>query len=264
MRSQTEVGNRRQQRRPSNPAANCATTRLIHDSTGRDLNELLVENGLARIYGVRTLLPDGRDSRAYLARLKELEEQAKLQRRGAWRSFQIGTLRVSATHRAGRFTHNPTINRTIDLSLYAFADGWLANVAADGGGIGKVQREGGNRVGVNVVPPSRRNPAPRNPSELPPAPQKRSTTLSVGGARWVAGSGGSSRTIAESSARKRVPFAGVLRLSGCFRRRGFRRYRGTAFCGGFFVFISLGDWRDFARSAAHVERPPMRSLRRTE
>lgn len=58
---------------------------IILDSTGRDLNELLVENGLARIYGTRTTLYDGRDSKAYLARLKELEAVAKQQRKGAWR-----------------------------------------------------------------------------------------------------------------------------------------------------------------------------------
>lgn len=58
---------------------------IVIDSTGRDLNELLVENGLARIYGVRTPLPDGRDSRKYLARLAELEKQAKAGKKGAWR-----------------------------------------------------------------------------------------------------------------------------------------------------------------------------------
>ena len=51
----------------------------------RDLNELLVEAGLARIYGTRTPLYDGRDSRTYLARLAELETTAKRERNGAWR-----------------------------------------------------------------------------------------------------------------------------------------------------------------------------------
>jgi endonuclease YncB( thermonuclease family) len=51
----------------------------------RDLNELLVENGLARIYGEQTPLPDGRDSRKYLARLAEIEARAKRDRKGAWR-----------------------------------------------------------------------------------------------------------------------------------------------------------------------------------
>ncbi len=58
---------------------------IILTADGRDLNELLVENGLARIYCTRTVLFDGRDSRAYLARLKELEEIAKSEKRGAWR-----------------------------------------------------------------------------------------------------------------------------------------------------------------------------------
>lgn len=58
---------------------------LIVDSTGKDLNESLVENGLARIYGVRAPLPDGRDSREYLAHLKEIEGKAKIDKKGAWR-----------------------------------------------------------------------------------------------------------------------------------------------------------------------------------
>jgi len=58
---------------------------IIITAEGRDLNELLVENGLARIYGVRTTLPDGRDSRKYLAQLAELEAKAKVAKRGAWR-----------------------------------------------------------------------------------------------------------------------------------------------------------------------------------
>src|SRR5690606_19182975 len=37
-----------------------------------DLGELLVSNGLARIYGTRVALPDGRDSRTYLRTLDKL------------------------------------------------------------------------------------------------------------------------------------------------------------------------------------------------
>jgi endonuclease YncB( thermonuclease family) len=51
---------------------------------GRDLNELLVSSGLARIYGTRTPLPDGRDSREYLAHLHALENEAKAAKRGGW------------------------------------------------------------------------------------------------------------------------------------------------------------------------------------
>ncbi len=52
---------------------------------GQDLGELLVRNGLARVYGTRTPLPDGRSSREYLTALKAFEEQAKAARLGGWR-----------------------------------------------------------------------------------------------------------------------------------------------------------------------------------
>ena len=58
---------------------------IIITAEGRDLNELLVENGLARIYGTRTVLYDGRDSQKYLAKLAELETRAKREKKGAWR-----------------------------------------------------------------------------------------------------------------------------------------------------------------------------------
>src|SRR5436309_1700260 len=40
---------------------------IVGTADGHDLNELLVNAGLARIYGTRTPLPDGRDSRTYRA-----------------------------------------------------------------------------------------------------------------------------------------------------------------------------------------------------
>lgn len=52
---------------------------------GRGLNELLVESGLARIYGTRVPLPDGRDSRTYLKALEKVEAKAKAARRGGWK-----------------------------------------------------------------------------------------------------------------------------------------------------------------------------------
>lgn len=57
---------------------------IVVTADGHDLNELLVSAGLARIYGARTPLPDGRDSREYLARLREMEARAKAARRGGW------------------------------------------------------------------------------------------------------------------------------------------------------------------------------------
>jgi endonuclease YncB( thermonuclease family) len=57
---------------------------IVVTADGRDLNELLVSAGLARIYGTRTPLPDGRDSPTYLAHLHELENEARAANRGAW------------------------------------------------------------------------------------------------------------------------------------------------------------------------------------
>ena len=56
---------------------------IVLTADGHDLNELLVSAGLARIYGTRTPLPDGRDSRTYLAHLHELENEARAAKRGA-------------------------------------------------------------------------------------------------------------------------------------------------------------------------------------
>ena len=61
---------------------------IIITADGRDLNELLVENGLARIYGTKTALFDGRDSKKYVARLAELEAKAKAEKRGGWRFME--------------------------------------------------------------------------------------------------------------------------------------------------------------------------------
>ena len=58
---------------------------MVTTSTGEDLGELLVKKGLARVSGVRTPLPDGRDSRTYLAHLAELEAAAKRDRLGGWK-----------------------------------------------------------------------------------------------------------------------------------------------------------------------------------
>ena len=41
--------------------------------------------GRARIYGTKTALFDGRDSKKYVARLAELEAKAKAEKRGGWR-----------------------------------------------------------------------------------------------------------------------------------------------------------------------------------
>ncbi len=49
----------------------------VFTADGADLAELLVQRGLARIYGTRTPLPDGRSSRTYFAHLRKLEAEAR-------------------------------------------------------------------------------------------------------------------------------------------------------------------------------------------
>lgn len=50
----------------------------------QDISGLLIANGLARIYGMHTLLPDGTSPRTYLAQLRLLENKAKHDHLGAW------------------------------------------------------------------------------------------------------------------------------------------------------------------------------------
>jgi endonuclease YncB( thermonuclease family) len=70
-----------------------------------DLGELLVSNGLARIYGTRVTLPDGRDSRTYLRDLDRLEAEAKRRRLGGWRSLRTGFVTESASWLLARPRH---------------------------------------------------------------------------------------------------------------------------------------------------------------
>ena len=51
---------------------------------GRYLHEALLAEGLARVKGVTTTLPDGTKSGDYLKKLRALENQARSERRGAW------------------------------------------------------------------------------------------------------------------------------------------------------------------------------------
>jgi endonuclease YncB( thermonuclease family) len=61
---------------------------IITTAEGKNLAELLVSKGLARIYGVRTPLPDGRDSRTYLGQLAKIEAEAKKAGLGGWRPMK--------------------------------------------------------------------------------------------------------------------------------------------------------------------------------
>ena len=57
---------------------------MIITADGKDLAKELVRNGLARIYGTRTVTWDNRLSKSYLAELAELEAEAKREKQGGW------------------------------------------------------------------------------------------------------------------------------------------------------------------------------------
>ena len=52
---------------------------------GRNLADLLVENGLARLHGTSVTQPDGTKIADYLAHLMELQAVAREMRLGAWK-----------------------------------------------------------------------------------------------------------------------------------------------------------------------------------
>jgi endonuclease YncB( thermonuclease family) len=60
-----------------------------------DLGEQLVRNGLARTYGFKTAPPGLRNSQEELAKLQQLEDQAKQERVGAW-GISAGRLNAHA------------------------------------------------------------------------------------------------------------------------------------------------------------------------
>lgn len=61
---------------------------VILTPKGKDLAEELVSMGLARIYGTKITLYDGRTSTQYRERLAEIEAGAKTAKRGGWK---VGT-----------------------------------------------------------------------------------------------------------------------------------------------------------------------------
>ena len=50
----------------------------------RNLADLLVEEGLARVYGASVTMPDGRNATTIYDQLRALETRAKQQKKGAW------------------------------------------------------------------------------------------------------------------------------------------------------------------------------------
>ena len=72
-------------------------------SDGRDLAEALVENGLARVHGIGV-----RGRHEQVERLRELEEEARLARRGAWGFGSSASQEADAdAHESAQHTRQP-------------------------------------------------------------------------------------------------------------------------------------------------------------
>lgn len=56
----------------------------VVESEGRGLDELLIENGLARLHGTTVTHPNGTKPNDYLASLWQLQEKARANKLGAW------------------------------------------------------------------------------------------------------------------------------------------------------------------------------------
>jgi endonuclease YncB( thermonuclease family) len=63
---------------------------VLIEVDGRNLAEILVTEGLARVKGVGRALPTGEKSRDYMDRLTALEAEAQAKRIGAWSTSAVG------------------------------------------------------------------------------------------------------------------------------------------------------------------------------
>jgi len=99
----------------------------------RWLSELLVERGVARIYGFNRELPDGTSARAHLSRLRKLEKEAKEAHRGLWGvasgKRSIEDLKTGTTVALSRRT--PVFHRKAPHGLVGhLPKGWTVTVGA--------------------------------------------------------------------------------------------------------------------------------------
>jgi len=80
---------------------------------GTDLGQLLVKEGLARVYGVRATTPEGDASDVVRARLLALEDEARHHRRGAWELSRQLNVDAARAHSATSDLKVVTSPRTV-------------------------------------------------------------------------------------------------------------------------------------------------------
>lgn len=84
---------------------------------GRYLCELLVQQGFARIYGIRRDLPDGTPRRRHERRLADLEKEARWRKAGLWGDRESALVAGAGAGR-GRVAAVRTVTLTRDTAFY--------------------------------------------------------------------------------------------------------------------------------------------------
>lgn len=106
---------------------------------GRWLDEILVEQGLVRIYGKGAHLPDQTNANTHRARLRKLERAAKTERRNAWQ----GSVANEVATEAEFAPHNTVTLR--DAWIYSVKDGCKVTVIPKGTTVTVVALTNGTR-----------------------------------------------------------------------------------------------------------------------
>jgi competence protein ComEA len=94
---------------------------FVTTADGRDLAELLVENGYARNHGFRRALPDGTSQQEAIARLGDKETVAAVKRRGIWKETdpdRLVELRAASRLEEAELgaIGNPAVKGTININ----------------------------------------------------------------------------------------------------------------------------------------------------
>lgn len=110
----------------------------------RWLDEWLVEEGLARIYGQGAHLPDGTNANTHRSRLRKLENEARSGRRNGWRYAQRAE---QAVPEVSVFAPHDAVT-TRDAWIYSVTDGRKVMVIPKGTAVSVMAEEKGTRLRI--------------------------------------------------------------------------------------------------------------------
>lgn len=108
------------------------------------LDEILVSEGLVRIYGNGSTLPDGSDAKGHWRKLHELERIAKEKKMNGWRNASAGSEEISDRTEFERYD---TIALR-DVWIYSTKDGRKITVIGKGTSVSVIAVEEGSRLRI--------------------------------------------------------------------------------------------------------------------